>query len=143
MAFDLAHAYARPMQLASHSNPRMVVLALAFLSGCSPGHQEDPNMKPTGLEADPHFYKLNSVTGSVLGAGDRAVPGATITIVGANERVPVEPSGVFVLVLDPKRLGTDTHELLFSAPGYEDQRHTVKIPTNNQVRLDVVLAKKR
>ena len=76
-------------------------------------------------------------------SGGKPIPGATITIVKLNETVAVEDNGTFVLVLDPERLGTNTHELLFSAPRYKPQRHTVDIPANNQVRLDVELEPER
>jgi hypothetical protein len=122
----------------------LVLLALTLASGCSSNRNEDPSMgtdpakKGTGLESDPYFYKLNSVTGRVM-AGGKPVKGAAITIVRANEKVPIEADGVYVLVLDPARFKSDTHELVFSAPGYVEQRITVTIPANNQVRVDVEL----
>jgi hypothetical protein len=125
----------------------MVLLAMMLSCGC--GHdRQDPNMKtdptrqPAGLESDPQFYKLNSVMGEVT-SGGKAIPGATITVVKLNETVAVEKDGTYVLVLDPERLGSDTHELLFSAPKHKPKRHTVTVPANNQVRLDVELEPER
>jgi len=92
----------------------------------------------SGLESDPQFYKRNSVMGSVT-SGGAAVPGATITIVKTGERHAADETGTFVIVLDPDSLGTRQHELVFSAPGFVEQRQTVYVPVNKQVRLDVDL----
>lgn len=122
----------------------LCVLALLVAGACKSNHAEQANMgskptgKTTGLESDPYFYKLNSVTGVVTSAG-KPVPGATITILQTGESFPVEASGTYVLVLDPERLGKRGHELAFSAPGYVEQRHVVVVPENNQTRLDVEL----
>ena len=92
----------------------------------------------TGLEADPQFYKRNSVLGTVT-SGGKPVPGATITIVKSGEEHPVNETGTFVIVLDQESLGTRQHELAFSAPGFAEKRETVYVPMNKQVKLDVVL----
>ena len=120
--------------------------ALLVCGACQSDNNESTDMgskptqkPPTGLQSDPHFYKLNSVMGEVRCAG-RAVPGATVTIVKTGESFPIEPSGQYVLVLDPQKLGgARGHELAFRAPGYVEQRHFVMVPENNQTRLDVEL----
>ncbi len=91
-----------------------------------------------GLQSDPGFYKLNSVVGEVKSAG-KAVPGATVTIVSTQESFPVDAGGFYILVLDPAKLGKRPKELLFAAPGYAEQRHSVLVPENKQIRLDVEL----
>lgn len=91
-----------------------------------------------GLQADPRFYKLNSVFGEVT-SGEKAVKGATITLVATKEVFPVEASGFYLLVLDPAKYGKRPKELLFSAPGYTEQRHSVSISEDMQTRLDVQL----
>lgn len=92
----------------------------------------------SGLEADPRVYKLNSVMGSVL-SGGKPVPGATVTILKTGESFPIDPTGAYVLVLDPVKLGGRGHELAFRAPGFAEQRHFVLVPENNQAYLDVEL----
>lgn len=99
----------------------------------------NPPKKPTGsLQSDPRVYKLNSVMGEVTCAG-RPVPGATVTILKTSESFPIDPSGSYVIVLDPVRLGGRGHDLVFAAPGYAKQQHFVLVPENNQKRLDVEL----
>jgi len=90
------------------------------------------------MESDPNLYKLNSVMGEVKSAG-KPVPGATVTIVATGEKIPIEDSGFYILVLDPAKLGKRPKELLFAAPGHTEQRHSVLIPENKQIRLDVEL----
>jgi hypothetical protein len=90
------------------------------------------------LESDPNLYKRNSVMGEVKSAG-KAVPGATVTIVATGEKFPVEESGFYIIVLDPAKLGKRPKELLFAAPGFAEQKHSVLVPENKQVRLDVEL----
>jgi hypothetical protein len=98
-----------------------------------------PADKPAGgLQADPRFYKLNSVMG-VVTSGGKPVPGATVTIVKTSESFPVEATGSYVIVLDPERLGGRRHELAYAAPGCIEQRHFVYVPENNQTRHDVEL----
>lgn len=137
------------MRLATRA--QLVFFACALLSGsaCQSDTSEDTDMgsKPTkpatGLQSDPHFYKLNSVMGEVRSDG-RPVPGATVTILETGESFPVEASGSYVIVLDPERLGGRGHELAFRAPGFVEQRQFVLVPENNQTRLDVELvAEKR
>lgn len=94
--------------------------------------------QPTGRESDPNLYKLNAVMG-VVTAGDKPVPGAVLTVVATGATVPLSAQGTYIVELDPKELGTNVHELLFQAPGYKDQRHTVTIPENKRIRLDVQL----
>ncbi len=93
------------------------------------------------LESDPRLYKINSVIGEVT-SKNLPIPGATITVVATEEEHAVAKNGTYVLELDPERLGSNTHELLFSAPGYKDQRHTVTIPQDKRIRLDVELEPK-
>jgi len=95
-----------------------------------------------GLESDPNMYKLNSVMGEVK-SGGKAVPNATVTIVATGESIPVEAGGFYILVLDPAKLGKKPKELLFAAPGYAEQKHSVLVPENKQVRLDVELVPAR
>jgi len=101
-------------------------------------NSKQDNKAGGGIESDPGFYKLNSVVGEVK-SGGKAVPGATVTIVATKESFPVEASGFYILVLDPAKLGKRPKELLFAAPGYAEQRHSVLVPENKQVRLDVEL----
>lgn len=91
-----------------------------------------------GYKANPLTHKRNAVLGAVT-FEDRAIPGATITIVQTNETIPVRESGSYTLVLDPAKLGTNTHELVFSAPGFKDAHRTVTIPEWEAVELDVEL----
>jgi hypothetical protein len=128
------------METASRTHVSALALAVILAGGCGSASEEDPPMAPdsSGLEADPFFYKLDSVTGAVL-ANDKGIAGATITVVSTGETMTVEDSGAYVLVLDPEKLGGRKHELLFSAPGYKDQTHTVEVPEKNQIRLDVEL----
>jgi hypothetical protein len=141
--------YSEPMKHAVLARPLLGVLALVFVGACATDTAENTNMgsnpkqKPSGsLQADPHFYKLNSVMGEIT-SGGRPVKGATVTIVKTSESFPVEESGSYVIVLDPVRLGGRRHELAFSAPGYAEQRHFVLVPENNQTRLDVDLVAKK
>jgi hypothetical protein len=128
--------------------PRVLfACALIAVGACKTDKAEKENMgsKPTGkpaagLEADPFYYKLNSVMGEVTSAG-KPVPGAKVTIVKTGESFPIEASGAYVLVLDPVKLGGRGHEIAFSAPGYVEQKHFVMVPENNQTRLDVELKK--
>jgi carboxypeptidase family protein len=120
---------------------RAALLALLLCCGCGPDRREDPNMNADpnpGLRSDPRMYKINSVMGEVT-AGGQPIPGATVTVVQTDEKIAVSESGTYAVVLDPVRLGTDTHELLFAAPGHKDQRRKVTVPANNRVRLDVEL----
>jgi len=133
------------MQIQARAHIISSLLALLALGGCAGHSKKDEDMgakstgKPAaGLESDPRVYKLNSVKGTVL-AGGKPVPGATITILKTGESFPIDPTGSYVLVLDPVKLGGRGHELLFSAPGYAEQRHFVLVPENNQAYLDVVL----
>ena len=114
------------------------------VTGCGTSNNTDSmkskqGNKPSGtLESDPNMYKLNSVMGEVKSAG-KAVSNATVTVVITGEKFPVEASGFYIIVLDPAKLGKKPKELLFSAPGFADQTHSVLIPENKQVRLDVEL----
>jgi hypothetical protein len=137
------------MQAANPSKPAwaraaLVVLAISLASGCNSNSKEVPNMsadstkQPAGRESDPNLYKNNAVMG-VVTAGEKPVPGAVLTIVATGATVPLTPQGTYIVVLDPAELGTNTHELSFKAPGYKEQRHTVTIPSNKRIRLDVVL----
>ena len=115
-----------------------------FTSACGTGNGENTSMKEkknttTGVfESDPHRHKNNSVTGAVT-AGGKAVPGASVTVVSTGERVAVEPGGFYIVVLDPAKLGKGAKELLFTAPGYQEQKQSVWVPENQQVHLDVDL----
>lgn len=133
------------MQIALHAKIVVCAVALVVIGACRSKSPEDTNMgtKPTGkpagkLESDPNVYKLNSVMGEVLSDG-KAVAGATITIVKTGESFAVQPSGFYVIVLDPVKLGARGHDLLYSAPGYVSQQHFVVVPENNQTRVDVEL----
>ncbi len=126
------------------------VLALIMLAvgGCGTSNETN-SMKSKqdvkasgGLESDPNMYKLNSVMGEVK-SGGKAVPNATVTIVATGESIPVEAGGFYILVLDPAKLGKKPKELLFAAPGYAEQKHSVLVPENKQVRLDVELVPAR
>jgi hypothetical protein len=114
------------------------------VSGCGTSNETNsmkskPENKASGtLESDPGIYKLNSVMGEVKSQG-KAIAGATVTIVATGEKVPIEASGFYILVLDPAKLGKRPKELLFAAPGYAEQKHSVLIPENKQIRLDVEL----
>src|SRR3974390_1808008 len=123
----------------------LLSLLLMTMSGCRISKDETNSMNSKqdnkaggGLQSDPNMYKLNSVMGEVK-SGGKAVPGATVTIVATGESSPIEDSGFYLLVLDPAKLGKQSHELLFAAPGYAEQRHAVWVPENKQVRLDVEL----
>ncbi len=97
------------------------------------------NSKPTGrLESDPKTHQSNSVLGAVMSNG-KPLTDATVTVVQTKEKFAVGTGGSFVIVLDPKALGTRHHKLVFSAPGYKDQAQEVFIPENNQTRLTVEL----
>ena len=118
---------------------------MMVLSGCGTSNYESDSMKSKQdnkaggrLESDPSIYKLNSVMGEVK-SGGKPVPGATVTIVATKESFPIEASGFYILVLDPAKLGKRPKELLFTAPGYAEQRQSVLIPENKQIRLDVEL----
>jgi len=115
------------------------------MSGCGTSNDKPDSMKSKqdnkasgGLESDPARYQLNSVMGAVK-SGGKAVPGATVTIVATKESFPVEASGFYILVLDPAKLGPRPKELLFAAPGYAEQRHSVLVPENKRIRLDIEL----
>jgi hypothetical protein len=127
------------------STTALLSLVMMVMSGCGITEDKADSMKSEqsnkssgGLQSDPKFHKLNSVVGEVK-SGGKAVPGATVTIVATKETIPVEPSGFYVLVLDPAKLGKRPKELLFAAPGFAEQRHSVLVPENMQVRLDVEL----
>jgi hypothetical protein len=123
----------------------LLSLVMMAMSGCGTSNYETDSMKSKqdkkasgDMQSDPGFYKLNSVVGEVK-SGGKAVPGATVTIVATGESLPVEAGGFYILVLDPAKLGKRPKELLFAAPGYAEQRHSVLVPENKQVRLDVEL----
>jgi hypothetical protein len=129
------------MRVAVRAQIVFCAVALVAVGACRSGSAEDTKMgtKPSGkLESNPNVYKLNSVMGEVLSEG-KAVTGATITIAKTGESFSVQPSGFYVFVLDPEKLGARGHELKYSAPGYAVQRHFVMVPENNQTRLDVEL----
>ena len=137
------------MQRRTHSITALFSLMLIAMSGCgtsdhnSEAMKSNPGNQASGtLQSDPGFYKLNSVVGEVK-AGGKAVPSATVTIVATQESFPVDAGGFYILVLDPARLGKRPKELLFAAPGYREQRHSVLVPENKQVRLDVELVPAR
>lgn len=111
------------------------LLALLFVSCNSDPGEADMQ---EGFKANPVTHKRNAVIGAVT-FNDRAIPGATITIVQTSESIPVRESGAYTVVLDPEKLGTNTHELVFSAPGYKDERRTVTIPEWERIELDVEL----
>jgi len=94
------------------------------------------------LKPNPYFYKVNSVMGNITSGGD-GVPNATVTIVQTGEVLQVEAHGSYSVVLDPVKLGTDTHELVFSAPGHKPLRRTVTIPDEQRIRLDVELEREK
>jgi hypothetical protein len=120
----------------------LLALVIMGMSGCGTSNDKADSMKQdnkaSSMQSDPKLYKLNSVMGEVT-SGGKAVPGATVTIVATKESFPVEESGFYILVLDPAKLGKRPKELLFAAPGFVEQRHSVLIPENKQVRLDVEL----
>ena len=123
----------------------LISLVMMAMSGCGTPNDEANSMKSKQdnkasgvLQSDPQFYKHNSVVGGVK-SGGKAVPGATVTIVATKESFPVDPSGFYIVVLDPAKLGHRPIELLFGAPGYVEQRHSVLVPENKQIRLDVEL----
>lgn len=93
---------------------------------------------PGGLESDPSTYQLNSVYGDVSGSGAPIV-GATVTVLQTKESFTTGPGGSFLIVLDPKTLGTNDHKLEFSAEGFQSQIHEVFIPDDNQSQISVVL----
>jgi len=117
------------------------------MSGCGTSNDKTDSMKQdnnasSGMQSDPRLYKHNSVMGAVK-SGGKPVPGATVTIVANQESFPVGPGGSYILVLDPAKLGSRPIELLFAAPGYAEQRHSVLVPENKQIRLDVELVPAR
>ena len=133
------------MQRRILSRTALLSLVLMALSGCGTSNVETDSMKPKqdnkpngGLQSDPRMHKLNSVMGEVK-SGGKAVPGATVTIVATKESFPIDASGFYMLVLDPAKLGPRPKELLFAAPGYAEARHSVLVPENKQIRLDVEL----
>lgn len=127
----------------------LLCLAPGFVA-CRSDRPEDPTMDSDsssgpgkrGLEANKYFYKENSVMGNITSDG-KGVPDATITIVQTGEVVRVEAHGSYSVVLDPEVLGTNTHELVYAAPGLEPVRRTVTVPDDQRVRVDVELRKKR
>jgi hypothetical protein len=130
---------------------RLVVCSalLVAASACTSNSPEDANMgsKPAGkprggLESDPYYYKLNSVMGTVT-SGGKPVAGATVMIAATGESFPVGPSGEYVIVLDPVKLGGKGSELVFRAPGYVEQRQYALVPENNQIRIDVELVREK
>jgi hypothetical protein len=133
------------MQRRNLSITALLSLVMMAMSGCGTSNVKTDSMKSkqdnkasSGMQSDPKLYKLNSVMGEVK-SGGKAVPGATVTIVATTESFPVEASGFYILVLDPAKLGKRPKELLFAAPGYAEQRHSVLVPENKRVRLDVEL----
>jgi len=123
----------------------LLSLVMMATGGCGTSKDETNSMKSKpnnnaggSLQSDPKLYKLNSVMGEVK-SGGKPVPGATVTIVATKESFPVKASGFYILVLDPAKFEKGPKELLFSAPGYTEQRHSVWVPENNQARLDVEL----
>jgi len=123
----------------------LLSLVMMAMSGCSTSNDETNSMKSKQdskasgtLETYPRFHKPKSVIGAVM-SGGKAVPGATVTIVATGESFPVESSGSYVVVLEPAKLGKRPKELLFAAPGCVEQRHSVLIPENKQIRLDIEL----
>ena len=125
---------------------KAVLLSLGIaLSGCGTATDETNSMKSSkgdksggGWESDPRMDQPNSVLGEVK-SGGKAVAGATVTIVATGESFPVEAGGFYLIVLDPAKLGHRPKELLFAAPGYTGQRHSVLVPENKRTRLDVEL----
>ncbi len=99
---------------------------------------QDMSNDNINLQSDPKMYQLNSVMGEVKSGGS-VVSGATVTVVATGENIPVEPNGFYIVVLDPAKLGNKPKDLIFKAPGYAEQRQSVLIPENKQVRLDVNL----
>ena len=95
-------------------------------------------MEAKSSKRNPKFSQVNSVMGNVTSSGAANVT-ATITVVQTNETVEVPMPGSYSILLDPEKLGTDTHELVFSAPGHAEVRHTVVIPDQKRERLDVEL----
>ena len=131
------------MQRSVLSITALLSLVLIAMSGCGTSNDKADSMKQDnkasgGMQSDPKFYKLNSVLGEVK-SGGKPVPGATVTIVATKERFPVDADGFYILVLDPAKLGNGSKELLFSAPGYVEQRRYVSVPENMQVRRDIEL----
>lgn len=129
-----------------HKTVPALIVALA-VSGCNTSDDETNHMKSKpdnkpdrAMQSDPKMYQLNSVMGEVK-SGGKAVADATVTIVATGEKFPVEAGGFYILVLDPATLGKRPKELLFAAPGYEEQRHSVLVPENKQIRLDVELVR--
>ena len=118
-----------------------LLLAPVLACGGTPNSTpSDPiNPDPTNtMESDPKTYVLNSVLGSIQCDG-KPVANATIKIVQTGEIIEVDESGAFVVELDPKKLGTNMHRLVFSAPGFADQEHKLGIGDNDQVHLNVEL----
>jgi hypothetical protein len=120
----------------------LAVFAALCLCACNAATDEDASMKakPQGgdLQADPFFYKRNSVICEVM-SGGKPVPGASVTIVATGETFPIGTSGVYVLVLDPAKLGKRPHEIAFKAPGYVEQRRSVLVPEDKQIKLVIEL----
>src|SRR5215831_2682128 len=108
-----------------------LVSLMVMANGCGTSSNDSMNSKKDnkaggGLESDPRLYKLNSVMGAVK-SGGKAVPGATVTIVSSQENFPVGTGGSYILELDPAKYGHRPIELLFGAPGYAQQRHSVLV----------------
>jgi hypothetical protein len=126
---------------------RMLLLVLALAAGCGGTREEAepeadnaPVPQGGGLQSDPQFYKLNSVVGQVT-TGGKAVSGAKVKHVASGKVFDVLDNGTFVIVLDPKELGSNKHELEISAPGCRSVKRKIEIRENNQVRMDVELEK--
>ena len=119
---------------------RSIVLALIACASCGSNPEEEPTMETgsAGLESDPTFYRRSSVMGEVSSA-DGIVPNATISVVSSGETHSADETGTFVVVLDPEKLGTRQHELVFSADGFRDHREVVYVPKDKQVKVRVVL----
>jgi hypothetical protein len=124
----------------------LLSFVICITSGCGTSNDKADSMKskqdnkPTGvLQSDPKFHKNNSVLGEIK-SGGKPVPTATVTIIATKESFPVDADGFYLVVLDPAKLGNGPKELLFSAPGFVDQRRYVSVPENMQVRRDIELA---
>src|ERR1043165_1707277 len=110
------------------SSLTLLSLVICVTSGCGTSNDKADSMKSKQdnktsgvLQSDPRFHKLNSVLGEVKSAG-KPVTNATVTIIATKESVPVDADGFYLVVLDPAKLGNGPKELLFSAPGFMDQR---------------------
>lgn len=100
---------------------------------------KEPSKKPAAkLESDPRLYRVDSVMGNIT-CGGKPLAGATVTVVKSKAVVVAGAGGDYIVELDPKKLGSRHHELVFAAPGCASVTREVVLPDKQQLRIDVEL----